>query len=69
MREVAEEAGRIAGRPVPLDYAARRPGDPARLVCGSHRASEILGWQPGRSMLPTMIADAWRWHRTAGYDR
>ncbi len=69
VREVASEAGRVAGRAVPVALAARRAGDAPRLVCGSHKASEKLGWQPGRSVLETMIRDAWGWHRSPGYSR
>ncbi|MDG1340041.1 MAG: UDP-glucose 4-epimerase GalE, partial [Paracoccaceae bacterium] len=38
-------------------------------VSGSERASRDLGWQPSRSDMKTMIADAWRWHQSGHYDR
>ncbi len=57
----------VTGLPVPHEIAPRRQGDPAKLVCGSTRAHEELGWSPARSDLPTMIADAWRWHQGPGF--
>lgn len=63
VREVIEAARTVTGRDIPVTEAPRRAGDATRLVSGSERASRVLGWQPSRSTLPTMIEDAWRWHR------
>jgi UDP-glucose 4-epimerase len=43
--------------------APRRPGDPAELVADASLACRELGWQPQRSELTTVLADAWRWHQ------
>ena len=69
VHEVIEQSGRIAHRDVPVTYGPRRPGDCTRLVSGSHRAEAELGWEPARSTLEVMIADAWRWHQTGHYDK
>lgn len=69
VREVIEHARIVTNRAVPVVEGGRRPGDAARLVSGSARAIEELGWRPERSTLPAMIADAWRWHQTGGYER
>ncbi|MCT8331356.1 UDP-glucose 4-epimerase GalE [Albidovulum sediminis] len=69
VREVIEHARIVTNRAVPVVEGERRPGDAARLVSGSARAIEELGWKPERSTLPAMIADAWRWHQTGGYER
>jgi UDP-glucose 4-epimerase len=29
-----------------VDFAARRPGDPARIVAAADRARALLGWEP-----------------------
>jgi UDP-glucose 4-epimerase len=63
VREVIEAARAVTGRDIPVIEAPRRAGDATRLVSGSERASRVLGWQPSRSSLPTLIDDAWRWHR------
>jgi UDP-glucose 4-epimerase len=67
VREVIAAAGTVTNRPVPVVAGPRRQGDCTRLVSGSSRAAEELGWQPTRSTLPLMIGDAWRWHRAEGY--
>ncbi len=69
VREVIEKSSAVTNRAVPIEEGDRRPGDCTRLVSGSVRAGEELGWHPHRSTLETMIADAWRWHQTGQYDR
>lgn len=69
VREVIAAARTVTNRPVPVTEGPRRPGDAAQLVCGSHKAETLLGWRPHRSDLPTIIADAWRWHQNGGYER
>lgn len=63
VREVIEAARAVTGHAIPVAVGPRRPGDAARLVCGSHRAGTELGWQPARSSLAAMIEDGWRAHR------
>lgn len=67
VREVIDTAARVTGRPVPHATGPRRAGDAVRLVSGSSRARDLLNWRPERSDLPTMIADAWRWHSGGGF--
>jgi UDP-glucose 4-epimerase len=67
VREVVEAARAVTNLPVPVVEGPRRAGDPVRLVCGSSRAREDLGWNPHRSDLRQMIGDAWAWSRKAGY--
>jgi UDP-glucose-4-epimerase GalE len=63
VRQVVDAARRVTDRDFEVRIAARRDGDPARLVADPSRAREILGWNPRRGDLETQIADAWRWHR------
>ena len=67
VREVIAQSGAVTNRAVPYTEGPRRAGDAAQLVSGSVRAMEELGWQPRRTDLKTMIADAWRWHQTGHY--
>ena len=67
VREVVEQSRAVTNREVPMVEGPRRPGDAVRLVSGSVRAVEELGWRPERSVMPQMIADAWRWHQSGGY--
>lgn len=67
VREVVAQSRTVTNRPVPIEEGERRAGDAVRLVSGSTRAIEELGWSPTRSNLEHMIADAWRWHQSGGY--
>ncbi|MEM8699636.1 MAG: UDP-glucose 4-epimerase GalE [Pseudomonadota bacterium] len=69
VREVIDTAASVTGAPCPHVEGARRQGDPPRLVSGSDRAAEVLGWRPRRSDLAEIIADAWAWHQTGKYAR
>lgn len=69
VREVVRHSHEVTNRAVPVVEGARRPGDCTKLVSGSTRAETELGWQPKRSEMGKMIADAWRWHQSGHYDR
>jgi len=69
VREVIDHSRAVTNRAVPFNEGARRPGDCTKLVSGSTRAKQELGWTPTRSTLQTMIADAWKWHQTGHYDK
>lgn len=69
VRQVLDHAGVVTNRAVPVSEGPRRAGDATKLVSGSTRAMSDLGWTPDRSTLDQMIADAWRWYQTGGYDR
>ncbi|MFK7752590.1 MAG: UDP-glucose 4-epimerase GalE [Sedimentitalea sp.] len=69
VREVMDQSRAITNREVPHVIGPRRAGDCTRLVSGSRRALDELGWAPHRSTLDQMIGDAWRWHQTGHYDR
>jgi UDP-glucose-4-epimerase GalE len=62
VREVIATVERIAGRPVRVRSAPRRPGDPAALFASARLVREELGWSPRRADLATIVSDAWRWH-------
>ena len=46
VKEVIDTCGRILGRPVQVIHAARRPGDPAKLVADTTKAQRTLDWHP-----------------------
>jgi UDP-glucose 4-epimerase len=58
VREVLETARAVTGKEIPAREAARRPGDPPRLVAASQLITSELGWAPSKT-LEEMIADAW----------
>jgi UDP-glucose-4-epimerase GalE len=59
--ELADAVSRVAGKPVPRVIAARRPGDPPRLVASAEKAERMLGWTPQHSDLDTILRTAWAW--------
>ncbi len=60
VREVFELAERITGREIPMAVAARRAGDPAKLMASSQAAREVLGWVPRYSDPETLLQTAWQ---------
>jgi UDP-glucose 4-epimerase len=63
-RQVIEVVEEVTGRPVPVEVAPRRPGDPAALVASSQRARDELGWRPAKASLADIVADAWEFHQS-----
>lgn len=69
VRQVIDQSNAVTNQQVPFTEGPRRAGDCTKLVSGSTRAREELGWQADRSDLSTMITDAWRWHQNGHYDK
>jgi len=64
VREVVKAVQAVTGREVPVTHSPRRPGDPPELVADPRRAMEVLGWQPQRVDLESIVATAVRWHQS-----
>ncbi len=62
VKQVIAAASRVVGHAIPVRYAPRRAGDPARLTADASLALKELGWQPKYPKLETIIEHAWRWH-------
>ena len=58
VRQVLDAVARAVGKPVPARTAARRPGDVAQLVADIAPARALLGWEPRRSTIDAVVADA-----------
>lgn len=69
VREVVRHSGTVTNRQVHTVDGERRIGDCAKLVSGSERALNELGWNPKRSDIRVMISDAWHWHQNGSYER
>jgi UDP-glucose 4-epimerase len=67
VREVIAAVEAVTGKPVKVEMAARRQGDPARLVADGGKAKAVLGWSPSNSTITNIIETAWRWHRAPLY--
>lgn len=62
VREVIETCRQVSGKPIFAIEEARRDGDPARLIAGSQKAIDELGWKPRYATLEQIVDSAWRWH-------
>jgi UDP-arabinose 4-epimerase len=58
IRDILDGVARLSGRPVPVVWAARRPGDPPALVADPSAARRLLGFRAERSDIATLLADA-----------
>lgn len=59
--EVIQAVERVAGKPVPWNWAPRREGDPAILVTDSSKIQKELGWRPHFRDLDSIIETAYNW--------
>lgn len=66
VQEVISQVRATTGHPIPAESAPRRAGDPATLVASSAKITTELGWNPTRTNLPTIVADAWEFTRQLG---
>jgi UDP-glucose 4-epimerase len=62
--DVIDTVKRVSGVDFRVDYAARRPGDPAQIVAKSDRIRQTLGWRPQFDDLATIVTHALAWERT-----
>ena len=62
-REVIDVVRAVTGRPVQVEVAPRRAGDPAELVASSERAQTELGWVPAKQDLADIVRDAWEFYQ------
>lgn len=69
VKEVIDHSRSVTNMAVPYEEGPRRAGDCTKLVSGSTKAVQELGWSPKRSTLKDMISDAWKWHQTGHYDQ
>jgi UDP-glucose 4-epimerase len=58
--EAVQTFERAAGKRVPLEFAARRPGDVAQCYADATLAARELGWKATLG-IEDMCRDAWRW--------
>jgi len=61
VKEVIDVAREVTGRPIPVRFGPRRPGDPAVLIASSERIERELRFRPEHQELGAIIESAWRW--------
>ncbi len=63
VRQVVDVVAKVTGRKIPVVIQPNRPGDPPRLIAGSHKIMSELGWKPQFNRLNPIIESAWAWHQ------
>jgi UDP-glucose 4-epimerase len=63
VREVIDTVKRVSGVDFKVEYAPRRPGDPAQIVADATQIRQTLQWQPRLADLPTIVGHALAWER------
>jgi UDP-glucose 4-epimerase len=63
VQEVIQACREITGHAIPIKLAARREGDPARLLADASLARKTLSWQPRFEGIHPIVETAWRWHQ------
>jgi UDP-glucose 4-epimerase len=63
VKEIVETCQEVTGREIKVIEESPRPGDPPILVGSSHKAREILGWNPQWTSIGEIISTAWNWHK------
>jgi len=61
--EVIDTVKRVSGVDFKVETAARREGDPARIVANSQQARTVLGWEPRYDDLSTIVTHALAWEQ------
>jgi UDP-glucose 4-epimerase len=67
--EVIEAVKRVSGRPLPVSFVERRPGDPAAIVADSTKLRAALSWTPEFADLDTIVAHALAWEAKLNDER
>jgi UDP-glucose 4-epimerase len=61
VREIIKAAEKVAGKPAPVTYGPRRPGDAIALYADPSLAKKLLGWEAKYKDPETIIRSAWNW--------
>jgi UDP-glucose 4-epimerase len=64
--ELVEGMAKATGKPVPYEFAPRRPGDVATVYADASLAHEILGWKAELGV-KEMCEDTWKWQSENPY--
>ena len=64
VKEVLRACEQASRQKIPYKIGPKRPGDPARLVADSTKATKILGWKPQYPDISAIVNDAWNWEKS-----
>jgi UDP-glucose 4-epimerase len=60
--ELVKVVEMISKKRLPIEFGARREGDPAELIADNSQVMSRLGWKP-RHDLNSIVGSAWNWHQ------
>lgn len=63
IKQVIEQAEKLTGKELNVQFGPRRDGDPARLIADSTKLRDILAWNPEYSTLDTILQTALHWYK------
>jgi UDP-glucose 4-epimerase len=63
VKEIVETCRKVTGHPIPVKICPRRPGDPPSLYASGEKARKVMGWNPTRSDVESIVRDAWAAHQ------
>ena len=63
VKEIVEACRKVTGHPIPVKICPRRPGDPPSLYASGEKARKVMGWNPTRSDVESIVRDAWAAHQ------
>ena len=58
--ELVAAFAKAAGKEIPMQIVARRPGDAAEVYAKTDRAREVLGWE-AKFSIEECCVDQWKW--------
>lgn len=64
VKEILDAVEKVSGLKIPIVYADRRAGDPPSLYADSSKAQTELNWQIQFKDAESIVATAWKWHKT-----
>lgn len=66
VKQVIEAIRAVSNRDVPVNYTARRAGDPPYLVADNSKAKRLLDFEPRYVDIEKSVLTAYRWHERRG---
>jgi UDP-glucose 4-epimerase len=67
VKEVLQKVKEVTGKDIKIEYASRRPGDPASLTARVDRIHSVIGWEPQYDSLDFIIKSAYEWEKKRPY--
>ena len=62
VKELVKVVETISKKRLPIEYGARREGDPPELIADNTEAKSRLGWTPLHD-IDSIVSSAWNWHQ------